>query len=95
MNARVHGISQDSVESHRRFREKYALELDLLSDPEGTTMRQFGALVKTQFAGVTSERVVRCTYLIDPTGYVRFHWPEVIPRGHAERVKNKLAELKS
>jgi peroxiredoxin Q/BCP len=71
------------------------LELDLLSDPDGTTMRQYGALVDTQFADTSYERTIRSTYLVDPKGYVRYHWPEVIPQGHAERVKNKLAALQS
>jgi peroxiredoxin len=39
--------------------------------------------------------VLRSTYLIDPSGKIAWHWPEVIPQGHAERVRAKLQELSS
>ncbi len=95
MNAQVLGINQDTLESHRMFRRKYALELDLLSDPQAATMRSYGAYVNAQFGAVSSPRVIRTTFLIDPNGRVQFHWPEVIPQGHAKRVKDKLTQLQA
>jgi peroxiredoxin Q/BCP len=95
MNARIFGVSADSVESHQAFREKYDLTLDLLSDPEGQVMRQYGAFVDTRMGDVNSTRIIRSTYLIDPTGHIAYHWPEVIPQGHAERVRQKLAQLQA
>ena len=35
-DAVVLGVSKDSVESHKRFEEKYGLPFPLLSDPERT-----------------------------------------------------------
>lgn len=95
MNAKVYGINQDTLESHRMFRKKYGLELDLLSDPTANTMRSYGAYVDSKFGVVDAPRVIRTTFLIDPKGRVRSHWPEVIPEGHAERVKNKLKQLQA
>jgi peroxiredoxin len=39
--------------------------------------------------------VVRSTVIVDPAGTIRHHWPEVIPEGHAERVRRKLIELQA
>ncbi len=93
MNAAVYGISEDSTESHRRFIEKFALGMDLLSDPDHTVMASYGAWAATKVAGEPSERVIRSTVLIGPDGRARHHWPEVIPKGHAARVRKKLLEL--
>jgi peroxiredoxin Q/BCP len=91
--ARVLGVSMDSAESHRAFIAKYGLKLDLLSDPHHRVMEQYGAWTQTALADKTYGRTIRTTFLIDPSGVIRHHWPEVIPQGHADRVRQKLAEL--
>jgi peroxiredoxin Q/BCP len=93
LDAEVWGVSPDTVADHRRFRKKYALQIRLLSDPDHTVMRRYGAWVDTTIGARRSGRVVRSTFLIDPGGKVAHHWPEVIPQGHADRVAQKLAQL--
>ncbi len=44
------GISRDSVESHKKFKEKYNLPFTLLSDPEAKVVEMFGC--KTIFGTV-------------------------------------------
>lgn len=95
MNAKVLGISDDSAEIHRIFIQKFKLSLDLLSDPNHGMMRRYGAWVDAYLGDTKYERMIRSTVLIDPAGVVRYHWPEVIPKGHAERVKEKLALLQA
>ena len=95
LGARVLGVSADPAESHRSFRAKFDLGVDLLSDPEHKVMTSYGAWVAAALGDKPYGRVIRSTVLIDPTGIIRYHWPEVIPAGHAERVKEKLAELKA
>src|SRR5438105_1633590 len=41
--ASVVGVSKDSVKSHCSFRDKYALRIPLLSDPDLTLHKAFGA----------------------------------------------------
>lgn len=94
-NAAIYGVSPDSPADHRKFIRKYNLEIDLLSDPRHKTMRAYGAWAENTLGGKTYGRVIRSTFLIGPDGRVRYHWPEVIPEGHAERVKAKLEELRS
>jgi thioredoxin-dependent peroxiredoxin len=93
MNARVYGISKDSVATHQVFVEKFALGVNLLSDPDRHVMRAYGACVDARLGDKTYERVIRTTVIIDPEGVIRYHWPEVMPQGHAQRVREKLAEL--
>jgi len=93
MNATVCGVSGDSCESHLAFIKKHDLGIPLLSDPSHETMRRYGAWVRSTLGSRSYERVIRMTYLIDSKGRVRYHWPEVIPTGHAERVRDKLAQL--
>lgn len=90
MNATILGVSPDTPESGRYFHDKYHLDLTLLSDPSAQAMRQYGAWVESAVGG---GMVVRTTYIIDPDGRIAWHWPEVIPAGHADRVRQKLAEL--
>lgn len=39
------GISKDSIESHLKFKEKYNLQFDLLSDPDGSVCRLYDSVV--------------------------------------------------
>ncbi len=93
MNAEVYGVSEDPPWSHQAFIKAYDLKLDLLSDPDHEVMRKYGAWVESQMGGKAWARTIRTTYIIDPKGVIRYHMPEVIPQGHAERVREKLAEL--
>ncbi|MAE68007.1 MAG: peroxiredoxin [Phycisphaeraceae bacterium] len=93
--AEIYGVSPDLSASHRYFRDKYELEIALLSDPHHEVMRRYGAWLDLRSAGAEGGRVVRSTFLIDPTGRIAHHWPEVIPQGHAKRVADRLRDLSS
>jgi peroxiredoxin Q/BCP len=64
------GINMDSVESHKKFKEKYKLAFPLLSDSEGTVCEKYDA------KGLLG--VKRSTYLIDENQNVIFE-NEVLP----------------
>ncbi len=93
MKAKVYGISDDSAAAHKVFIEKYRLGLSLLSDRDHKVMSNYGAWVTARLGDFEYQRVIRSTMIIGPQGYVRYHWPEVIPEGHAKRVSEKLADL--
>jgi peroxiredoxin Q/BCP len=61
----VVGVSSDSVESHRRFADKFSIPFRLLADKGGKLRKQFG-VPKT--LGLIDGRV---TYVIDGQGIVR------------------------
>ena len=71
------GVSRDSAESHRRFQAKYTLPFPLLSDPDTSVHKAYGAWGKKLMYGKPVEGVIRSTVLIGPDGVVRKHWPAV------------------
>ena len=95
MDATVFGISPDSPESHRKFADKYKLKVGLLSDPKRTVLKKYGAWGKKNMYGKITEGVIRSTVLIAPDGKIAHHWPKVKAAGHAEKVREKLAELRA
>ena len=44
--------------------------------------------------GKLSEGVIRSTVIIDPKGRVAHRWAKVSAAGHADKVREKLAELR-
>ncbi len=61
----VIGISKDSVESHKKFGEKYGLPFVLLSDPELKAITAYDAWKEKMNYGKPVMGVVRTTYLIE------------------------------
>lgn len=78
------GVSRDSVESHRLFKEKYMLQFRLLSDMESKLCDAFGVIVEENVYG--KNQVQRSTFLFDPDGHLVRVWPKVTVLGHADEV---------
>jgi peroxiredoxin Q/BCP len=86
-NIQVYGVSLDSPESHRRFREKYNLNFPLLTDEEGRAAEALGVLRENR------ERANRVTFLLDPDGRIARVYPEVSPETHADEILEDAASL--
>jgi peroxiredoxin Q/BCP len=84
---RVYGVSLDSPESHRRFREKYNLNFPLLTDEDGRAAEALGVLRENR------ERANRVTFLLDPEGRISRVYPEVSPETHADEILEDAASL--
>lgn len=91
----VLGCSPDDPARHRAFIDKHALRVTLLSDPQRTVMRQYGAWGEKKLYGKTTVGVIRSTVLIDGAGTVACHWRAVRAAGHAEKVREKLRALRA
>jgi thioredoxin-dependent peroxiredoxin len=89
--ATVLGISPDTADKHRRFRQKYGLKVRLLSDRDHTVMDAFGAFGEKTLYGKKSLGVIRSTFLVGPDGRVERAWYHVRADGHAEKVLESLA----
>jgi peroxiredoxin Q/BCP len=94
LDAVILGCSPDSTESHRKFIAKQNLAIDLLSDPDHAVMEKYGAWGEKTLYGKKTTGVIRSTVLIDPDGKVAHHWPKVQAKGHAEKVREKLVEMR-
>ena len=66
----VIGISKDSVESHKKFEEKYDLPFTLLSDTELMAIKAYDVWKEKKSSGKVTMGVVRTTYLIDEKGII-------------------------
>jgi peroxiredoxin Q/BCP len=95
LDAVVLGCSADSPEKHRAFIAKHDLAVRLLSDRDHKAMEAYGAWGEKSMYGRTTMGVIRSTVIIDPSGRISFHWPKVKAAGHADKVREKLAELQS
>jgi thioredoxin-dependent peroxiredoxin len=84
---RVYGVSLDSPESHRRFREKYDLNFPLLTDEDGRAAEALGVLRENR------EKANRVTFLLDPGGRIARVYPEVSPETHADEILEDAASL--
>ncbi len=93
IDTEVIGVSADSEKSHQKFTDKHDLDITLLSDPEKDIMESYGAWKEKKMYGKTFLGIVRSTVLIDPDGKVAHVWPKVKAKGHADQVKERLAEL--
>ncbi|CAA9421821.1 Thiol peroxidase, Bcp-type [uncultured Rubrobacteraceae bacterium] len=82
----VYGVSLDSPESHRTFREKYGLNFPLLTDEEGRASEALGVLGD-------QGKARRVTFLLDPEGRISKVYPEVSPQTHAEEILEDAASL--
>jgi thioredoxin-dependent peroxiredoxin len=89
----VLGVSPDPVESHEKFREKFALNFPLLSDADHAVAEAYGAWREKNMYGKKSMGIQRSTYLIDGQGKIAKVWKKVNVDGHDAEVLAALKEL--
>ena len=87
----VIGISKDSISSHIKFKKKYNLKFDLLSDEKLIVIKKYGAWGKKTFLGRNYMGIIRSTFLINSKGKILKIWSNVRVKDHAKEV---LVELK-
>jgi len=68
--AEIIGVSKDSVESHKKFADKYNLTFTLLSDTDKKIIEAYDVWKEKNMYGKKSMGVVRTTYLIDEEGLI-------------------------
>jgi len=93
MNVPVIGVSKDSSESHKRFREKNGLRLKLLSDPSHVLMEKAGVWGKKMNYGKEYEGTIRSTFLVGKDGIIEEAWKNIKVAGHVEKVHGAVKML--
>ena len=82
------GVSFDSPEAHRKFKEKYKLPFALLSDEKKEVAEAYGAS-----GGLLGSLMAkRYTYLIDEDGKIVHIFKKVDVKNHAEEVLQAFSE---
>jgi peroxiredoxin Q/BCP len=87
------GVSTDSLDSHRRFRDKMKFPFELGSDADHAVATLFGVWKQKNMYGRKMMGIERSTFLIDAKGAVRREWRKVRVAGHAEQVLEAAREL--
>lgn len=90
LGANIIGISPDSQQSHGKFIDKHDLSIQLLSDPNLTAIKAYGAWRLKKFMGKEYMGVVRSTFLISPEGKIVAVWDKVRVKNHVEKVFQEL-----
>ena len=94
LDAVVIGVSPDSLESHRRFKEKFHLPYRLLSDEGHRVADSFGVWKEKSMYGRKYMGIERTTVIIDRNGRVARIFPKVKVPGHALEVESAVRELR-
>lgn len=95
LEARVFGVSVDSVESHEKFARKYDLPFTLLSDSDKTVVKNYGVWEKNEVDGQEQGSTKRTSFLVGPDGNIAKVYEDVDPKSHAEEVIGDIESLTS
>jgi len=88
----VLGISADTPQAQKKFKEKYELPYTLLADPEKKVVSAFGVLKEKNMYGKKVMGIERTTFVINGDGTIARIFPKVKPEGHAEEVLTSLKQ---
>ncbi len=86
----VFGVSADSVQSHKKFSEKYGLSFPLLSDETKETLKAYGVWKEKSMYGRKFMGIERTTFVIDENGRIQNIFPSVKVDGHVSEVLEVL-----
>ena len=92
-NCVVIGISKDTPQKQKIFREKHKLTCLLGSDNETDVCERYGVWIEKSMYGKKYMGIQRATFLINETGMVSFVWPKVKVPGHAEEVLKQVEKM--
>ncbi len=93
LNAVILGVSPDSVESHLKFKNKYKLPFDLLSDEKKEVLKKYDVWKEKNMYGRKYMGVERTTVIIDGKGKISKIFPKVKVDKHNAEVMEALKEL--
>ena len=93
LNCEIYGISKDTIESHIKFKNKYKVKFELLSDENKIAIKDFKVWGKKQFMGKEFMGLIRSTFLLEKNIVVK-EWRNVRVKGHAEEIYNFIKNSK-
>jgi peroxiredoxin Q/BCP len=92
-NTIVLGVSKDGIKSHLKFKKKYRLKFNLLSDEKLTLIKKYGVWGKKSFLGKKYMGIIRTTFLINSKGKIHKIWSNVRVKDHAKEVLSELKKI--
>ncbi|HET7387815.1 MAG TPA: thioredoxin-dependent thiol peroxidase [Nocardioidaceae bacterium] len=86
----VLGISPDQPDKLAKFRDRDALTITLLSDPDRQALDAYGAFGEKTMYGKTVEGVIRSTFVVDEDGLLELAQYNVKATGHVAKLRRDL-----
>jgi thioredoxin-dependent peroxiredoxin len=84
------GVSEDNVESHKNFGDKFGFNIDLLADPEHEFLNA-ADVGQSEYKGTMYWN--RTSFVIDPEGKLRKIYRGVKPEGHEQILLNDIKSM--
>ena len=92
VGAVILGISNDPVDTHVKFREKFKLPFELLADEDASISKAYGVYKQKNLYGKKYMGIERTTFVIDRTGRIAQIYPKVKVEGHVQDLLEFLGE---
>jgi len=93
LNCEIVGVSKDSIESHKKFINKFKIPFQLLSDEKIIALKKYGAWGEKSMYGKKFMGIKRKTVLINPKGKIIKIWNNVKVKDHVKEVLSYLKEV--
>lgn len=93
LNAVIFGVSNDTLTSHEKFKTKYDLPFDLISDADGKICELFDVITKKNLLITKIHYIQRSTFLFSPEGKLVKEWRRVSVGGHVEEVLTTIKQM--
>src|SRR5678816_1363734 len=90
-NISVVGVSQDDVDSHKSFCDKFSFTIDLLADTNADLLKACG-VGQSEYKGTLYWD--RTSFVVDPAGILRKVYQKVNPQGHEAVLLDDIRHLK-
>ena len=87
LNCLVFGISKDDLKSHDKFKKKYKIKFDLLTDEKKDAIKAYKVWGAKKFMGREFMGLIRSTFLIKNNKIIK-EWRSVKVKDHALEVLN-------
>ena len=88
----VIGVSPDNERSHIKFKSKYGLPYNLISDTEKNILKEYGAWGEKNMYGKIVQGVLRTTFIINEEGVIEKVFTKVNTKDHAQQIFEGLGE---
>ena len=88
------GVSKDSIDSHKKFKEKHNLSIDLISDEDLILHNKFWTYWEKKAYWKVFMWVIRSTFILDENCNILKEYRNVKAKNHAERILKDIQEWK-
>jgi peroxiredoxin Q/BCP len=89
---RILGVSADSLESHKKFSDKYRLPFPLVPDTDKEIVKAYGVWGLKKFMGREYEGIHRTTFVISEDGKIEHIITKVKTKDHSDQILGEMGK---